>query len=78
MERKNKSIASRISEIEAKKLQFQSRVDSYKAKISELDSKIQELEETQKQKDLENLLEMIKASGKTAEEVISSLKIEKA
>ncbi len=73
MERKSKTIASRISEIEAKKMQFQARIDNYKAKISDLDSKIQELQETQKQKDLENLLEIIKASGKTTEEVISAL-----
>jgi predicted nuclease with TOPRIM domain len=74
VERKNKTIGSRISEIEAKKSQYQSRIDSYKSKIAELDSKIQELEEAQKQKDLVNLLDIIKASGKTPEEVIAALK----
>ena len=74
MARGTKTIDSRISEIEAQKSQFQSKIDTYKAKIADLDSKILELKETQKQKELENLLDVIKASGKTPEEVIAALK----
>ena len=73
MERARKTIEVRISEIEAKKAQFQTKIDGYKAKIAALDSQIQELNDAQKQKDLEKLLDVIKASGKTAEEVIASL-----
>lgn len=74
MPRGTKTIDSRISEIEAQKAQYQARIDTYKAKISDLDAKITELREAQKQKDLENLLDMIKASGKTPEEVMAALK----
>lgn len=74
MARGTKTIDSRISEIEAQKAQFQSKIDTYKSKIADLDSKILELKETQKQKDLENLLDVIKASGKTPQEVIAALK----
>lgn len=73
MERKRKTIETHISEIETKKAQLQVKIDGYKAKISELDAKITEYKETQKQKELENLLQVIKASGKTPEEVISAL-----
>lgn len=52
------------------------KIESIKAKVSEIDSKIQKLKDVQKKKDLENLLEVIKSSGKTPEEVISALKTE--
>ena len=74
MARGIKTYESRISEIEVKKAQFQAKIDTTKAKIADLDSKIQELKDAQKQKELENLLEVIKASGKTPEEVIAALK----
>lgn len=74
MERTRKTIETRISEIEAKKAQFQTKIDNYKAKIAALDSQVQELNDAQKQKELEKLLEVIKASGKTPEEVIAALK----
>ncbi|MDR3552309.1 MAG: cortexillin II [Clostridia bacterium] len=73
MARRAKTVESRISEIEAQKAQFQSKIDNYKAKIANLDAKALELIEAQKQKELENLLEVIKASGKTPEEVIAAL-----
>jgi septal ring factor EnvC (AmiA/AmiB activator) len=74
LQRTRKTIEARISDIEAKKAQFGVKIESYKAKISELDSQIQELQDAQKQKELENLLDVIKASGKTPEEVIAALK----
>ena len=75
--RKSKTIEMRIAEIEEKKAQYQAKIDGYKTKISELDTKIQELYDAQKQKDLENLLEVIRASGKTPEQVISALNVDK-
>ena len=77
MERKRKTVETQIAEIQTKKAQLQTKIDNYKAKISQLDSKIQKLKDTQKQKDLESLLEVIRASGKTPEDVIAGLKIEK-
>ena len=77
MERTRKTVETRISEIEAKKAQFQAKIEGYKVKISELDSQIKELNDAQKQKSLENLLEVIKASGKTPEEVIAALNSDK-
>jgi septal ring factor EnvC (AmiA/AmiB activator) len=69
-----RTIETKIAEIETKKAEYKSKIEDYKAKIASLDKKIVELKDTQKQKDLENLLEVIKASGKTPEEVIASLK----
>lgn len=73
MARKRKSVDQQISEIEQQKAQFQTKIDGYKAKISNLDVKIQTLREAQKQKELESLLDVIKKSGKTPEEVIKAL-----
>jgi septal ring factor EnvC (AmiA/AmiB activator) len=77
MARGIKTTESRISEIEAQKAQIQSKIEGYKAKIADLDAKILELKESQKQQEIENLLEIIKASGKTTEEVIAALKLDK-
>ncbi len=71
-----KSVDTQIADIETRKVQFQTKIDSFKAKIAELDAEIKKLQETKKQKELENLLDVIKASGKTPEEVLSALKIE--
>lgn len=73
MARRRKSIDQQISEIEQQKSQFQTKIDGYKVKISNLDAKIQALKEAQKQKELEGLLDVIKKSGKTPEEVIQAL-----
>ena len=51
MERKRKTTAARIADIESQKAQYQSKIEGYKAKISELDSKMQELRDVQKQKE---------------------------
>ncbi|HEX3027376.1 MAG TPA: cortexillin II [Clostridia bacterium] len=75
MERKRKTVETQITEIEAKKAQYQAKINNYKAKISDLDSKIRDLKDIQKQKELENLLDVIKTSGKTPEEVIAAIKI---
>ena len=74
MERTKKSTEMRISEIEAKKAQYQAKIENYSSKMADLDTKIQELRDVQKQKDLESLLEIIKSSGKTPEEIIAALK----
>jgi hypothetical protein len=63
------SADTQIAEIEAKKTQLQAKIDGYKVKIAELDSQIKELKESKKQKELESLLEVIKASGKSTEEI---------
>lgn len=74
MERAHKTIETRITELEAKKAQYQAKIDNYKKKISALEVKVQELSDSRKQKDIENLLKVIKASGKTPEQVIAALK----
>lgn len=73
MQRRRKSVDTRVAELEAKKTQYQAKIEGYKVKMSELDAKIKELEDAQKQKELEKLLTVIKDSGKTPEEVISAL-----
>ena len=72
-----RSVETQIADIEAKKAQLQTRIDSYKAKIAELDRDIKELQDSKKKKELENLLEAIKASGKSPEEVLAALNAER-
>lgn len=74
MQKARKPIDVKIAELQTKKSQYKVRLDAYKAKISELDTKIASLKSIQKQRELESLLDAIKASGKTPEEVISSLR----
>lgn len=74
MQKTRKPIDARIAEIQEKKNQYKLKVDNYKTRIAELDAKITNLKSIQKQKELEKLLDVIKASGKTPEEVMSSLK----
>ncbi|NLO46706.1 MAG: cortexillin II [Clostridiales bacterium] len=71
---KTKTIAVLLNELELKKAEHQKRIENYKAKIAQLDSEIKNLKDAQKQKELEKLMDLIKASGKTPEEVISSLR----
>ncbi len=73
MARRRKSVDQQIADIEAQKSQYQAKIDGYKVKISDLDGKIQTLQESQKQKELESLLDVIKKSGRTPEEVIQAL-----
>lgn len=70
---KTRPVNTVISELEMKKAGYQSKIENYKTKISELDKEIQNLLNRQKQKELEQLLDIIKASGKTPEEVIAAL-----
>ncbi|ADU27559.1 hypothetical protein [Ethanoligenens harbinense] len=68
-----KTSEERIADIEAKKAEFQVKIDNYKAKIAELDSQIKELKDAQKRVQLDELLQAIESSGKTVEEVLSSI-----
>ena len=68
-----KSLEEKFAELEAKKSNIQGKIDGLQEKISDLDSQIDELKQAKKQKELENLLDIIKASGKTPEEVIAAL-----
>lgn len=72
MPRTSKTVDTRIKEIEAQRAKYQAKIEGYKAKISDLDGKIQSLKKNQQKKELENLLDVIKASGKTPEEVMAS------
>lgn len=73
MARTRKTTESRLAEISTKKAQYQAKIENLKNKISDLDMQIKNITEAQKQKELEDLLTVIKASGKTPEEVISAL-----
>lgn len=73
MPRTTKTVETRIMEIEAQRAKYQARIESIKAKISDLDGKIQALKSTKQQKEVQQLLKAIKASGKTPEEVLSDM-----
>lgn len=70
-----RSVSDRIADIEAKKAQFQEKIDSYKSKVSALDKEIKELQESENKKQFEELLQVIQASGKTPDEVKAALGI---
>jgi hypothetical protein len=76
MARTRKTIAEKISALEAQKAQLQAKIEGLKSKISELDDSVKGLQEGKKQQELENLLDTIKASGKTPEEILAALKTE--
>lgn len=73
MARRRKTAEEKIGALETQKTQLQARIESYKIKIAELDASIAELQDNQKQQELEKLLEAIKATGKTPEEILAAL-----
>jgi hypothetical protein len=74
MARARKTIEEKIAELDAKKADLQAKIEGIKSKVSGLDDSIKELRESQKQQELEALLDKIKASGKTPEEILAALK----
>lgn len=74
MARVRKTTDQKLAELEAKKTLLLAKIDKFKAEIAKLDSSISTLRDSEKQKELENLLETIKKSGKSPEEVIAALK----
>lgn len=74
MARVRKTTDQKLSELEAKKTLLLAKIDKFKGEIAKLDSSISALQDSEKQKELENLLETIKKSGKSPEEVLAALK----
>ena len=74
MARVRKTTDQKLAELEAKKTLLLAKIDKFKSEIAKLDSSISTLKDSEKQKELENLLETIKKSGKSPEEVIAALK----
>ena len=68
-----KSADDLVAELEGKKAEYVSKIDGLKDKIKELDAKISQIRAAERQKEIEHLLDLIKASGKTPEEVLASL-----
>lgn len=68
-----KTPEERIADIESKKGEYQARIEHYKTKISELDGQIKELRDAQQKEKLNELLQAIQASGKTVDEVLSTI-----
>jgi len=61
-----------INELEAKKAGFQLRIENYKSKITQIDSKIQTMYESQKQKEIERVLDAIKNTGRSVDVFLTS------
>jgi peptidoglycan hydrolase CwlO-like protein len=61
-----------ISELEQKKAGLQSKVDNYKSRISEIDSKIQSIHISKTQKEVERVIEAIKSTGRSVDDFITS------
>lgn len=68
-----KSIETQITEIEAKKELYQSKINNLKDKIADLDYQIKEIKNTQEKKQYDDLLKLIKASGKTPDQVMAAI-----
>lgn len=68
-----KTPEERIAEIEAKKADYQNKIDNYKARIADLETQIRDLRDEQKKAKIGELLEKIEASGKTVEEILASV-----
>lgn len=74
MARVRKTAEEKIAVLEAEKAKFKAKIENLKVKMAELDASITELQDGQKQKELEDLLDAIKATGKSPEEILASLK----
>jgi septal ring factor EnvC (AmiA/AmiB activator) len=72
-----RSVEQRIAVIEEKKSKLQSKIESYKSQIAKLDSDIKDLQDTQKQKEFEDLVKIIQESGKSKEEILIALNLNK-
>lgn len=68
-----RSLEDRLVELESQKSELSSKIESWKEKISEIDTQIQDLKDEQERKEVSKLLEAIKASGKTPEEILASM-----
>jgi septal ring factor EnvC (AmiA/AmiB activator) len=69
-----KSSTERIEIIDNQISAFKARQDSIQGKIDELEIQKADILDEDNKKKLEELIEMIKASGKTTEEIISLIK----
>ena len=68
-----KSIETQLAEIEAKKASIQGRMEKLKNELSSLDKKSKTLRETNKQKQMEEMLTAIQSSGHTTDDVLAAL-----
>lgn len=74
MARTRKTAEQKVSELEAAKSQLIAKIEKLKAQVAKIDSSIQSIENGQKEKELAKLLEAIKATGRSPEEILASLK----
>lgn len=74
MARVRRTAEERVAALEAEKAKIQAKIESLKVKLTEFDASIKELQDGQKQKELEDLLNAIRATGKSPEEILATLK----
>jgi len=61
-----------IGELEAKKAGYQMKIESYKAKISEIDNRIRSLNDQKRQKEIERVMDAIRSSGRSIDDFVTS------
>lgn len=74
MVRVRKTAEESIMVLEAEKAKIQVKIENLKLKMAEFNASIKDLQDGQKQRELEDLLEAIKATGKSPEEILTALK----
>lgn len=68
-----KTPEQKVSELNAKKKIYQDKIDSYKAKIAELDQQIKEVSDLEKEAEIDKLRQALSDSGKSVEEVLAAI-----
>lgn len=61
-----------IGELEAKKAAYQTKIENYKAKISEIDNKIRNINDQTRQKEIERVVAAIRSSGRSIDDFVTS------
>lgn len=74
MARTRKTAEQKIGDLEAAKSLLVAKIEKLKDQVAKIDASIQSIENGQKEKELAKLLEAIKASGRSPEEVLAALK----
>ncbi len=69
----SKTTEEKIENLEAQKTIYQGKIDSYRAKITELDKQIRGLQYLKEQEKVQEILKVIEKSGKSVEDVLAAI-----
>lgn len=69
----SKTTEEKIENLEELKAAYQEKIEGYRAKITELDKQIKDLQYMKEQEKVQEILEAIEKSGKSVEDVLAAI-----